>query len=166
MILFIDGPDLLDAFRDMDDPLVVEGERDRTRQNLTNWVARYCELRECRAVLVFDDNEAGERLSPVEHHGAVKVVNLPYGEDAINEIGGPANRAAVDDRTFVVTADWRLLQAVEHGKAAGVDPAAFIRRVRNAIRKEDEAVPDEPDEKFSGLSDQEVEFWLDYFDEE
>jgi predicted RNA-binding protein with PIN domain len=166
MIIFIDGPDLLEHFGELNDPIVVEGERDRSRQNLANWVARYCELRECKAVLVFDDNEAHERLSPVEHHGLVKVVNLPYGEEALDEIGGPANRAALEDRVFVITGDWRLLQAVERGKATGIDPARFVDRVRSAIRKEDEAVPDEPDEKFSGLSEREVDFWLEYFDDE
>jgi predicted RNA-binding protein with PIN domain len=166
MIIFIDGPDLVERFRELEDPLVVEGERDRTRQNLTNWVARYCESNDSRAVLVFDDNEPGEKLSPSEHHGQVKVVNLPYGEAAVNEIAGPANRTAVGERVFVVTADWQLLQAVERGKATGLDPGAFVHRVRTAMRKEDEAVPDEPDEKFSGLSKQEVDFWLEFFNDE
>lgn len=166
MIIFIDGPDLLERFRELDDPIAVPGERERSRQNLTNWVARYCEIRECKALLVFDDNEPGEMLSPVEHHGPVKVVQLPYGEDALDEIGGPANRAALEDRVFVVTADWRLLNAVQRGKATAQEPAVFIDRVRSAIRKEDEAVPDEPDEKFSGLSDPEVDFWLEYFEED
>jgi predicted RNA-binding protein with PIN domain len=166
MIIYIDGPDLVDCFRELEDPLIVEGERNRTRENLTNWVARYCELRECRALLVFDDNDPGEKLSPFEHHGPVKVVNLPYGEEAIDEIAGPANRAAVEERTLVVTADWHILQAVERGKAAGLGPATFVQRVRSAIRKQDEAVPDEPDEKFSGLSDQEIDFWTEYFKDE
>jgi hypothetical protein len=163
MVIYVDGPDLLACFAGREDPIYVHGQRERSRENLANWLGRYCEARDCRAVLVFDDNEPNEKVSPSERHGLVRIVNLPFGGEALREIGGPANRSASEERTLVVTDDFRLLQAVERGKATGLSCPAFLARVRKAMRKDDEATPDEPDEKFSGISDQEVGFWVEYF---
>jgi len=166
MMIYVDGTDLLGYLTEAGDTLVIRGHRDRSRQNLGRWLVRYCERQGCRAVLVFDGTELGEVLSPVERHGPVKVVSLPYGGDARAEIAGPANRSAEQDRTLVVTDDVRLARDLEHGKARVLTSERFVRRVRREVRAGDESLPGEPDEKFTGLSDEEVDLWLGDFSDE
>jgi predicted RNA-binding protein with PIN domain len=166
MMIYVDGTDLLGYLAERGDALVTKGSRDRSRENLTRWLARYCEGQTCRAVLVFDGADLGEVLSPVEQHGPVKVLSLPHGGDARAEIAGPANRSAEQERTLVVTDDTRLARDLEHGKARVLTSARFIGRVRREIRAGDQSLPGEPDEKFTGLSDEEVNFWLGEFGDE
>ena len=163
MIVYVDGADLLTHLAKQDDPLVVEGELDRTHDNLARWLGRYCEMSGCRAVLVFDDAPAADVRTPTEHRADVRVVNLPHGVEALSEIGGPANRSAVEERTFVVTDDHRLRDALARGRATVLSPAQFVARARRSMGHRDEMKPDEPDEKFTGLRDDEVEFWMGYF---
>ena len=42
----------------------------------------------------------------------------------------------------------------------------FVARVHKTMHKDDEEVAGEPDEKFSGLTDEEVGFWVQYFRDE
>lgn len=166
MVIYVDGTDLLEHLAGRSDPIVVDGDHYKSRDNLARWMARYCEARDCDAVLVFDGQQSGEALPPTERAGRVTVVNAPYGVEARSEIAGPANRRAVEERTFVVTADRRLAQALERGRAGVLQPAEFIGRARKMMRKGDEALSREADEKFTGLTDQEVDFWLEYFGED
>ena len=164
MIVYVDGADLLEHLTEQGDPLVAEDDLDLTHENLTMWLGRYCEMSDCRGVLVFDDMPAGEVRTPGEHHGRVRVANLPYGEEAIGEIGGAANRSAAEEKTVVVTNDHRLRDAVAHSGATVLSPGQFVARARQSMGRRNEMTPDEPDEKFSGLSDEEVEFWSRYFE--
>jgi len=166
MKIYVDGNDLLEYFDEEDAPLSMGRDDEDSRGNLARWLARYCEASDCDALLVFDETGADEVLPPTEHVGRVTVINLPYGVEARTEIAGPANRNAVDERTFVVTSDYRLAQAMERGKARTMEPDQFVRRVRRLMHKDDEGVANEPDEKFSGLTDEEVGFWLEYFNDE
>jgi predicted RNA-binding protein with PIN domain len=166
MMIYVDGTDLLGYLTEMGDTLVARGSRDGSRENLARWLMRYCEAQGCRAILVFDGTELGEVLSPIEQHGDVKVLSLAHGGDARAEIAGPANRSAEEDRTLVVTDDARLARDLEHGKARVVSSARFVARVRRQIRAGDQTLPGEPDEKFTGLSDEEVNFWLGDFGDE
>ncbi|MHC5034576.1 MAG: NYN domain-containing protein, partial [Planctomycetota bacterium] len=145
---------------------VVWRDRAGTRDNLARWLGRYCELQDCDVVLVFGGNRADEVLSPSERYGRVKVVNVPYAEETENEIAGPANRSAADGRTLVVTADYRLANALQHGGAKVQTPADFVASARKVLAGSEEAAADEPHEKFAGLSDEDVEFWLQYFSDE
>jgi hypothetical protein len=86
------------------------------------------------------------------------------GEDALTAIGGPANRSAAEERTFVVTGDHRLCDALARGRATALSPGQFVARARRSMGRQDEMKPDEPDEKFAGLTGEEVEFWLRYFE--
>ena len=166
MIVYVDGNSLLECLAAEDNPLVVEGDRDRTRRNLTHWLARYCESRDCRGVVVFDGTRQGEVLSPVERRGPIKVLTTPHGVSAASEIVGPANRAAHNEPVLVVTSDMRAAADVSLGKAEALSPAEFVARARRGMRSGDEAVPDEPDAKFTGLDEGDVDFWLHYFGEE
>lgn len=166
MIIYVDGSDLLEHFAEREDRLVVEGDRDMSRDNLTRWLGRYCEVRDCQAVLVFGTEQPGDVRSPTERFARVKVTNVPYGGDVRTEIGGPANQAAKQERTLVVTADNRLADAVQRGRARVLTPAAFVARARKLMRPSDEVVADEPDEKFTGVTDEEVDFWLGLFGNE
>lgn len=166
MKLYIDGPALLEYFVENEpDSALVGDDPDQNRDNLRRWVARYCGQAGCEAVVVWDDLEPNEVRPPTQRFGPVRVVNLPFGEDVFHEIAGPANRDAVEeDRVFVVTDDRRLAGALERGDARVQEPEMFVRRVRRATRKSDEAGTDEPDEKYTGLSEDEVDFWMEYFD--
>jgi len=164
MKLYVDGNDLLDVFRERGGDIYVEGDRAKSRLNLARWLARYAEHQGCEVELVFDENPVGEVLPPVERHGRVRVANLEPRADALHAIAGPANRAAVEERVLVVTADPRLARALAHGNARLLEPERFVTRARTAMRGGAERSGlDEPDEKFSGLSDEEVGFWRQFF---
>jgi len=164
MKLYVDGNDLLEAFREAGGDVFVEGDPHSSRLNLARWLARYAESSNCDVELVFDENAASGVLPPVERHGRVSVSNLAPGAQALHEIAGPANRAAQAGRVLVVTADPRLVQALAGGGARVLEPRRFLRRVRARMRGGRKAEGfDEPDEKFSGLSDEEVGFWTDFF---
>jgi len=165
MKVFVDGNALLAYFEEEQDPLLVADKPYESRQNVRRWLARYAELQECDVVLVWEETDPDQVLPPTESFGRVKAVNLPYGEKAVPEIAGPANRNAVKERTFVVTDDYRLANAVRLGKATLQDPDRFVRGARRRMGKSDEELATEPDQKFTGLSEGEVNFWLDFFDE-
>jgi len=164
MKIYMAGNDVLEWFDEQEDPMIAPDKRDESRENLARWLARYCERRDCDAVLVFDGTEAGDKLPLTRRVGRVTVLNAPYGVDARTEIAGPANRSAVRERTLVVTADRRTIEALEHGKATVQRPDEFVPRARSLMGKDTEALAAEPDEKFGDLTDDEVDFWLDYFD--
>jgi len=166
VIVYVHGPSLVQYLAQKEDPLVSEGDRDRTHDNVILWLGRYCEVSDCRAVVVFDDLPPDDVRTPVERRGRVRVLNLPHGGDAMREIGGPANRSSAEERTLVVTDDHRLRSALERGAATVLSPGQFVTRARQSMRPEDEMKPDEPDEKFAGLTDEEVQFWLRYFENE
>jgi len=166
MKVYIDGNDLMEFFAEEEGEIVVFGDPDGSRENLARWLARYCEHADCDGVLVFDDIPPTHVLPRTQQYSRVTVVNLPYGAEAWKEIAGPANRDAVEDRTWVVTSDRRLTEAMQHGRARLADPEHFVARVRRSIRREGDVLGDEPDAKFSGLTDDEVGFWLQYFGEE
>ena len=163
MRLYVDGNDLLAYFAEQEDPFLIKADPMKSREELARWLARYCEAAECDALLVFDDNQPEEVLPPTERVGRTTVVNTPYGVEARTEIAGPANRAAAEERTLVVTSDVRLMQVLERGRARVVDPGRFVARARGMMRKGDEGSSSEPDEKFTGLTDEDVGFWLEYF---
>jgi len=164
MILFVNGRDLLDHFREQRDRAVfAAGNPEQSRTNLRRWVARYCETRGWDAVVFFDDCEAGEMRPLSERAGRVRVVNMPYGKKAWPEMARQANRSAQEEDALVVTADVRLIRALERGRAKVVTPQQFVARARDAMGRSDEDLTEEPDEKFSGLSEEEVDVWLDFF---
>ncbi len=96
----------------------------------------------------------------------MEVIHLPSGEDAYPEIAGSANRSAMRERTFVVTEDPRLMNALQRGRAGVWSPARFVVRARRTMGKDDEQLAREPDRKFTGLSEDEVDFWVQFFEEE
>jgi predicted RNA-binding protein with PIN domain len=162
----VDGNSLLDFLAAEESLVVVEGDREASRRNLAHWLARYCERRGCKAVLVFDGTRPGEVLSPVERRGPVKVLTTPHGVPAAAEIVAPANRAARDETVIVVTGERRTAEDVSRGKARAMTPGQFVARTRRGTRRADRFHPDEPDAKFTGLSEGEVGFWLGFFGEE
>ena len=166
MKLYVDGNDLLEALAAQDSDIVVVGDRAKSRLNLARWLWRYAQHQDCDVVLVFEGEPDGRTLAPSERHGRVRVVNLEPGAAAMHEIAGPANRAARDDRVFVVTSDARLAEAMRRGRARVLEPLAFIRRARKLMRGAETDNLDEPDAKFSGLSDEEVEHWMRLFSED
>lgn len=167
MKLFVDGPALLEYFvAEEEDSIVASSDPDLSRANLRRWLGRYCEARDATCVLVWDDCEPNQVRPPTQQFGRVKVVNLPYGDDAYMEISGSANRAAQKEHAEAVTDDPRIMDALSRGKATPRMPDEFVRRARRSMRPQDEELADEPDEKFGGLSEDEVEFWVQYFDEE
>ena len=163
MILYIDGNDVIETLRHMRDPIFVPGDRMKSRHYLTRWLARYAELQGCDVICIFDENPVGQPLPPTERYGRVRVVNLEPGADVFHEIAGPANRAAHGQETIVVSDDVRLMRALQRGKAHLTPAADFVERIKTQMRGEEAEKADEPDEKFSGLSRQEVDTWLDFF---
>ena len=167
MILYVDGTDLLEYFAELADGSVLAGgDAEESQANLRRWVARYCEARGCDGVVVFDDCGPTELRPLSERVGRIKVVNLPYRKEAWTEIAGQANRSAMKEQTIVVTADHRLIKALERSKAKVATPEQFVARARSGMGRTDEEMAEEPDEKFSGLSEEEVDLWVDFFKRE
>ena len=165
MKLYVYGPDLLGYFAEHErHSAVARDGQERARENVVSWMARYCEVRGCEGWVYFDDAQPGEMRDPRQHVGPVYAVNLPYGEKAWTEMAAQANRAAAQERTVVVTDDVRLVRALTRGGATVAGAEEFVARARKSMRPEQEALADEPDEKFTGLSEGEVNFWLDFFD--
>ena len=165
MIIYVDGDDLVAHFATIEDPLAT-GDARGDRQNATRWLARYCEMRGCRGVLVFANEDPADVRPPTERFAQVEVQNLTYGAKKQLVIGGAANKAAGLERTLVVTDDWRLVESLRAGRAKVLGAAQFVSQARTAMGSSDDVVPDEPDEKFTGVTDDEVGFWLDMFDAE
>ena len=166
MKVFIEGKCFVEKMREVAPEVTVPGNRQRTRENVARWLARYAEDQDCDVEIVFESGETGEVLPPVEHHGRVTVRNLSPGEGARRQIAGPANRAAEQDRVYVVTEDQRLTDALEGGNARVFSADRFIRRARTVMGADEKERYAEPDEKYSGLSEEEVDFWVDFFDDE
>jgi hypothetical protein len=162
-VIYVDGTDLLEHLAARADPLVASRDQSRSRHVLTQWLAHLCGVQDQDAVLVFDGNSPGEVLPPSEWHGRVHVVNLPPGAQAAGEIAGMANRSASERRTVVVSNDRLLTRLLARGGAQVLSCAAFLERVRKAVRPADRTVPDEPREKLDGVPEEQVDYWLDYF---
>ena len=166
MKVYVHGNELLEHFTERGDDLVVAGDAHASRQNVKRWLNHYCRRQDCDAVLVWDGTPPGEVRTPGEQFGRVQVTNLPHGESAFAEISGPANRTAVEERTFVVTSDHRLIDVLRPGRAAVFSAAQFVARARRMMGKTDEELAREPDQKFTGVSEDEVEFWVDFFNQD
>ena len=163
MKLFVDGNGLIDGFRRLSDPIVKPRDEMDRRLNIARWLARYAELCDCDVICVFDGNPVGRILPPTERHGRVRVVNLEPDVEALPHLAGPANRAAKDEETFVVSDDYRFKSILAHGKAKLAPVADFLAQAKTRMRGEDKQAYDEPDEKFSGLARHEVDAWVNFF---
>ena len=165
MIIYVDGDDLAAHFAKIEDPLAA-GDAADVRQNVTRWLGRYCEMRECRAVIVFAVDDPTEVRTPTERFAQVKVRNLTYGTKKQIELPGEANRLARQEPTQVVSDDWRVDEALRGGTAKALGTAQFVTQARTAMGSADDVTPDEPDEKFTGVTDGEVGFWMDFMDDD
>jgi hypothetical protein len=74
-----------------------------------------------------------------------------------------ANKSAQQEETVVVSDDPRLVRALEHGKAKLERALDFIRTAKSRMRGEEKQSYEEPDEKFSGLTDRDVDGWMSLF---
>ncbi len=166
-VIYVHGPELLSWFEAAGDELAAPREPARLRENLTRWLGRYCELKDCDGVVVYAACDPMEVLPPTERFGRATAVNIPFGGAPLwRELAMRANREPPDRRPIVVTEDPRLTQAVARGPAKVLRPGRFVASARAGMRRRDEMVAGEPDEKFTGLTDGEVDFWVQYFEDE
>jgi len=166
MKYFVAGNDVLAHMDEVDDTSCDGADRDDRRHALALWLARFCDNRNCDAVLVFDGTEAGEMPPPTTRTGRVTTLVTPYGVPARTFIASPANQGAADERTYVVSTDRRTADAVARSTVRVQTPATFLSATRRRMGRDATAPAIEPDEKFSGLADDEVGFWMDFFEEE
>jgi len=165
MKLYVDGNALLAAMAASKHEAVVRGRPGRSRHNVQLWLQRYAATSDCDVIVVFHHG-IDRVVSPAERHGRVKVVNVVEEDEVRQEIAGPANRSAVDERTRVVTDDARLRSALEHGKAVALSAQEFLGKARALLRGSDDEWHGEPDSKFTGVPEEEVETWLKFFETE
>lgn len=165
MKVFVDGDDFAEVLEERQPQLAVIGAPQKTRENVARWLARYAEYQDCDVELVYENQPSDEVLPPVEKHGRVRMKNLTAGEECLHEIAGSANRAAENDRVYVVTEDPRLAEAVDAGNARVYSPEKFASRAERVMGEEQKERFAEPDEKYSGVSDEQVDFWVEFFDE-
>jgi len=162
-LVIVDGADVLAHLTETGDPLAAPDDRGAGQGNVTRWLGRYCEMRQCDAVLYFRSQEPGEVRTPTQRFGRVTVVNVPYGTEYWKDMAASANASALERPTYVVATDWRLRDAVGRGRVRALSPEQLVARVRRSTGVRDGQVPDEPDAKFTGVADEEVGFWLEYF---
>ena len=166
MKVYVDGSSFMNHLEEKGDPMAAGGGAERDRQELARWFARYAEHQGCDVILVFDENLFGKTLPKYEHYGKTKVINTPPGETARAEIAGPANQEAESERVYVVTDDGRLYSAVQNSEVRAYSPAKFLSKARTLLRGKDELQTEEPDEKYTGVSEDEVDFWLEMYKDE
>ncbi len=165
MKVFIDGESFVRGSRELAPDLVREGAPEATRENVAKWLARYAEIQDCDVKLVFAETRSEDVLPPTEEYGRVTVRNLLQGEKVTREICKPANQAANSDRVFVVADEPTVTEPVKSTDVRVYSPTEFIRRARKIMGKEQTSRYEEPDEKYSGVAEEEVDFWMDYFSE-
>lgn len=163
MKVYVDGNSLMDYLAARGDPMAAGGGSERDRQELARWFARYAEHQECQVILVFDENLFGKTLPKFEHYTRTKVINTPPGETARGEIASPANLDSESERVYVVTDDAKLYSAVQNSEVRAYSPAKFMSKARTLMRGKDDLKTEEPDEKYTGVSDDEVDFWLEMY---
>jgi predicted RNA-binding protein with PIN domain len=165
MKIYVDGNTLLGYLDEQGDSIVAPNSRDKTRQNLARWLARYCRRREADAVVVFEGQGPNEKIPRRREVGRVTVLTPPYEVEAHDEIAAPANREARSgERVTVVTDDWKLARVFEKGAAKVQSCEQFVQRVRHFLGKDTKSLSTEPDAKFSGVVDEEVDYWMDFFE--
>lgn len=138
--------------------------RNTLRQDMLRWLSRYAEIQQCDVTVVFGAGRSGEVRSPVEQHGKVRVVNLQPGAEVLHEIAGPASRAARLGRVWAVASDAGIEKALNRGRARAMQPEEFMLRAQALMRREP-GDDGEPQGKFSGVSEGDVEFWTRFFEE-
>lgn len=166
MKVYVNGNELLDYLRDQSDALIVPGDDESSRDNLARWLSNYGKAQGCEITLVFEHDPRSGTRSPYEHHGRTTVVNLQPDEEARKAIAGPANRAAADERTYVVTSDPELEEIISGSNARVYEPRRFMSKARKVMGKDDEGGMSEPDQKYTGVPEEEVEFWAQMFEDE
>ncbi|MFW5923031.1 MAG: hypothetical protein ACOCSQ_01460 [Planctomycetota bacterium] len=164
MKVFVEGDDFLRALDDKVAGVVVTGDTATSRKNAALWLARYAERQDCDVELVFGAPSTGEVLPPYEQHGRVKMRNLEADEECARWVAGPANRMAERDRVYVVSDTPRVCRAAEGSEARVFGSEEFIDRARRVMGQDDDTARyDEPDEKYSGLAEEEADFWIEFF---
>lgn len=166
MKVYVDGTSFMNHLEAQGDTMAAGGGSEKDRQELARWFARYAEHQDCDVILVFDENPFGRTLPKHERYGKTKVINTPPGENARAEIAGPANRDAESERVYVVTDDGRLYSAVQNSPVRAYSPGKFLSKARTLMRGKDELQTEEPDEKYTGVSEDEVDFWLEMYKDE
>ncbi|MBS3762316.1 MAG: NYN domain-containing protein [Planctomycetes bacterium] len=166
MKIFIDGNGLLTTLRELRPALIVEEDPLKSRKKIARWLARYAEYQNCDLELVFGENETVEIVTPFEAVGGVQVRNLNTDEEVLKQIAGPANRLAQQQEVQVVTADERLRSALQKSDARVLTPKTFADRVAETTGGHNDTSFDEPGEKYTGVPDEEVSFWVNFFDDD
>ncbi len=166
MHVYVNGNELLDSLRDQSDALIVPGDKASSRDNLARWLSNYGKAQDCEVTLVFEHDADSRTRSPYEHHGRTTVVNLQPDEEARKAIAGPANRAAAGERTYVVTSDPELEEIISGSNARVYEPRRFMSKARKVMGKDAEGGMSEPDQKYTGVPEEEVEFWAQMFEDE
>ena len=166
MQVFIHGNPLLEYMADKGDIVVVDGDEDASRTNLARWLSNYAAVQDCNVTLYFEGGPGGATVSPVEHIGRTEVVTLEPGESLRQAIAGPANRAAGKERTYVVTTDPKLETALLKSDARVYEPRKFLSKARTLMRGDGENRVEEPDQKFTGVPEEEVDFWAEMFEDD
>jgi len=166
MKVYVHGNALMKYLARRDPPMLTHRGGDVDREILVRWVARYAEQRDCEVILVFDRIPPSQVLPRIQHCGKATIINVAPGKTARQEIAGPANRSAQNEPTCVVTDDFKLSRSVQKGGAGVWSPAEFFQKASTLMAGEEGRALDEPDEKYGGLSEEEVDYWARLFGEE
>ena len=159
MPIIIDGYNLMFAPRRHSTKLV--GKRTGAeRKKLIARLAAYGAAANEDITLVFDGARGGWPMRRVENAQGIQVVYSGAVESADDEIERLVRTQIDPSRVLVVSSDAELRKAVGKLGARVTRSADFNRQMREALRRQRDSQPQEPPEKFEGLSPGEAEGWL------
>lgn len=132
------------------------------------WLIRaldaYCGYTQSTMVLVMEPLQGRRTLPETEARGNVTLVRRQTRQDGLLFVSSSANREDREGlRVEVVTGYRQLQNALATGGCRICDPDHFSDRLEQALKVHKEKITNEPRQKFEGLSDAEVDYWVKVF---
>lgn len=160
MPIIIDGYNLMFAPRKRTTTKLSAKQAEAQRKRLISRLNAYRAAASEEVTVVFDGGKGDWSMRRVEKEGEIEVIYSSGFESADDEITRLVRAYPDPRRVLVVSSDVELRRAVGKLGAKVVRSTDFNRQMGEAFRLERESQPQEPPEKFEGLSPGEAEGWL------
>ncbi len=161
MSLIIDGYNLIFSAHRRHPAQLSGKEIEASRQHLISRLALYRKNRGGEEItVVFDASRSEWPTRVVQHAHGIRVIYSGRLESADDEIVRLVQASPDPRRLVVVSSDAELRRAVGRLGAKTIRSTTFELQLREILDSEREPQPQEPPEKFEGLSEGEAEAWM------